>query len=463
MLTTRVHPGRGDKRPTRRDWLFAAAMGLASVPLAFVAQGDNAQTPDLLGWTLYGLSALTLAWRRHFPMGVLLTLIVLEGTYHRLDNAHSALIPVTMVAIYSLAVAGPRRRTLIVMPTLLGLSVIMLLSINPHQGVELLRISGWILLCAITGEAVRVHRNYIGAIVDRAERAERTREEEAARRVAEERLRIARDLHDLLAHSITLIGVQTSVASHVLTVDPDRLDRAAISQALDGISETCRTARGELRATLEVLRADTEETGRGPLPGLDGLADLAEAARTAGARVELDVDAEGAPPAVGAAVYRIVQEGLTNAVRHAGPAVGVQVTVRRAAGTLGVTVVDDGEPGAKAAGTPGYGLVGMRERVRSVGGTLQAGPRDGGGFAVTAVLPLHGAGEDDDGAGLGDDGAGLRDGGAGDGGARAGNGGASAGNGGASAGDGGTRAGNDAAGAGNGGAREGNVREEADR
>ncbi len=393
-MTMGVGSGRGDKRPTWREWAFAAAIGVASVPLGFVGMGPNAHTPDVLGWTLFALSALTLVWRRQYPMGVLLVLIPVEGTYHRLDNAHSALIPVTMIAIYSVAVAGPRRRTLTVLPTLLGLSVIMLLSVNPHEGLELLRISGWILACAITGEAVRVHRNYIASIVERAERAERTREEEAARRVAEERLRIARDLHDLLAHSITLIGVQTSVASHVLTVDPDRLDRTAISKALDDISETCRTARGELRSTLEVLRDAELPDGRGALPGLGGLADLVESARTAGAKVTLDATVDEVPAAVGAAVYRIVQEALTNAVRHAGAGVKVAVSVRpESGGGLRLSVEDDGPAGAAptASGTPGYGLVGMRERVRSVGGTLEAAPRGAGGFAVTAVLPPQSA------------------------------------------------------------------------
>lgn len=300
VVTTKeqlARPGRRLVRPARRDWLFAVGVGLASVPLAFVAQGTDAHTPDTVGWTLFGLSALTLAWRRHYPMGVLLALIVVEGTYHSLGNAHSGLIAVTMVAIYSLAVAGPRRRTLAVVPTLLALSVIMLTSINPDRGIELMRISGWILACAITGEAVRVHRNYIGAIVERAERAERTREEEARRRVAEERLRIARDLHDLLAHSITLIGVQTSVAAHVLATDPERLDRETVAKALEDIAETCRSARGELRTTLEVLREQGAAGDvRGPLPGLDGLPDLVETARQTGARVERTVRISEAPP-----------------------------------------------------------------------------------------------------------------------------------------------------------------------
>jgi signal transduction histidine kinase len=383
------HRGKRLVRPARRDWLLAVGVGLASIPLAFVAQGDNAHTPNVVGWILFGLSALTLAWRRHYPMGTLVALIVVEGTYHSLDNAHSGLIAVTMVAIYSLAVAGPRRRTLTVVPTLLGLSVIMLLTINPHQGVELLRISGWILACAITGEAVRVQRNYIGAIVERAERAERTREEEARRRVAEERLRIARDLHDLLAHTITLIGVQTSVAAHVLSADPERLDRETVAKALNDIADTCRTARGELRTTLEVLREqDVKADSRGPLPGLDGLSDLVEAARLAGAQVEQTVRIRQAPPAVGAAAYRIVQEALTNAVRHAGPEPAVRVSLYEEQGALRVSVADEGTGPGADAGRPGFGLIGMRERARSVGGTLDAGPRAGGGFEVTAVLPL---------------------------------------------------------------------------
>ncbi|MQY11558.1 hypothetical protein SRB5_16770 [Streptomyces sp. RB5] len=393
MLTVRVHPGRRRRRPVRRDFLVAAAIGAVSVPLAFVAQGDNAHTPDMLGWLLFGLSALTLAWRRIYPMGALAALVVVEGTYHSLNNAHSALIVVSIAAIYSLAVAGPRRRTLIVVPTMLAVAITMMSFINPHRSVELARISGWILATGLAGEAVRVHRNYIGAIVERAERAERTREETAARRVAEERLRIARDLHDLLAHSITLIGVQTSVAAHVLTADPERLDRAALSEALDQIAETCRESRGELKRTLEVLRAEEDS---GPPPGLAGLSDLGKSAESAGASVALTVDATGGavPPAVGAAAYRIVQQALTNAVQHGGSAVRIGVTVflDRAAGSLRVEVVDDGTPApdddAAAVPSSGFGLIGMRERARSVGGTLVAGPRpDAPGFAVRALLP----------------------------------------------------------------------------
>ncbi len=198
--------------------------------------------------------------------------------------------------------------------------------------------------------------------------------------------------------SITLVGVQTSVAAHVLAADPDRLDRAAVARALDDIAETCRTARGELRGTLEVLRESEHSGGagtRGPLPGLDSLSDLVDAARAAGARVEVEVVADGVPSGVGAAAYRIVQEALTNAVRHGGAGVGIRVGLRAGGGALRVTVTDEGSGaavGSGVSGGSGFGLLGMRERARSVGGTLEAGPRPEGGFEVQAVLPL-GTGE----------------------------------------------------------------------
>lgn len=396
MLTVTVRRARRRfKQPSRQDWLTTAVIGALTVPMAFVARDDGKVT-DTLGWVLLAAMVLLTAWRRLYPLGALLALAPIQGLYHFLDNAPTAPVVASVVILYSLAVAGPRRRTFVVVPALLVLTLTMMMNVNVHQGLELVRTSGWILACTLLGEAVRVHRNYVGAIVERAERAERTREETAARRVAEERLRIARDLHDLLAHSITLIGIQTSVAAHVLNADPARLDRDTLAQALDGIADTCREARGELKRTLEVLRAEEDS---GPPPGLGGLADLVKAAESAGATASLVVAADGeVPPAVGAAAYRIVQQGLTNAVQHAGPAVGVQVSVRldEASSALLVDVVDEGSPAGDTATDrpPGFGLVGMRERARSVGGTVAAGPRaDGPGFAVRAVLPCTGAAE----------------------------------------------------------------------
>ncbi|WP_306943656.1 sensor histidine kinase [Streptomyces phaeochromogenes] len=402
---------------TRNDAVLAVGVAVLAVAIAVAPVVDDGTRPDLLGWTLLLAGHVPLVWRRRRPVLALLGVAACVAPYHALDHNHAAPIPATLVALYTVAATGTIRRTLLTAVAVLGPTLIINGLTNPSEALEFLRISGWIIAVLFFGIDVRFYRQYVSSIVERAERAERTREEEARRRVAEERLRIARDLHDLLAHTITLIGVQTSVAAHVLTADPERLDRKAVAQALDDIAGTCRTARSELRTTLEVLRAHDAVVGvgedpgagavsisgsrpgdmRGPLPGIDGLAGLAETGRVAGANVELSVRADGIPPSVGAAAYRIVQEALTNAVRHGGREdLTVRVGLWTADGALRVSVTDDGTGGGADAGgaagpsdgAPGFGLVGMRERARSVGGTLDAGPGPAEGFEVTAILPL---------------------------------------------------------------------------
>ena len=449
MLVNRVE--RRGPRVGRGDLALAGLVLAIQVALALLLpQSSVSHRPNLAGWLLLVASAVVLVWRRRAPMWCLAGMVLTAGPYHYLQNIQQAPILSSMVALFALAVAGPPRRTFVIVPTVvLTMAAVMSAIDKPNAGPEMLKSAGWVFAVAIAGEGLRLHRNYVAAIKERAERAERTREEEAARRVAEERLRIARDLHDLLAHSITLIGVQTSVAAHILVADPERLDRTAVAAALDAIAETCREARAELRTTLRVLRAD----GDGPLPDLAGIPALTQAAEVAGARVDLTLDpgAEPVPPAVGAAAYRIVQESLTNALRHAGgaePLITVRVT-RRGPG-LHLEVTDDGcrsgrvpaqrpdgtgkgaprpegartpaarpdgppsgsaaPQGARTDGAPpdgsrtdgsradsargdgsgiGFGIAGMRERARSVGGTLTAGPRrDGPGFAVAADLPF---------------------------------------------------------------------------
>ncbi|MFD5797976.1 sensor histidine kinase [Streptomyces diastatochromogenes] len=374
--------------PLRQDAYLAA--GLAALASAVAVTVGSGRHPDALGWALLLGLHVPLVWRRRAPLTVLAIMIPLIAVYHQQDYNHSAPTAASMVVLYTVAVTSGPRRTAVIGCAVVALMVILKIGDGMAGLTVSFQITGWIVSMLVLGGYIRVHRENAAAALERAERAERTREEEARRRVAEERLRIARDLHDLLAHSITLIGVRTSVAAHVLAADPGRLDRAAVAQALDDIAETCRTSRGELRTTLDVLRDPGSPDARGPLPGLHGLADLARS--TVGAEVKLRVTADEVPPAVGAAAYRIVQEALTNAVRHGGrDDLTVRVRVYEDEGTLRVHVTDDGA--GPAAGTPGYGLVGMRERARSVGGTLAAGPReDTDGFEVTAVLPLGGTG-----------------------------------------------------------------------
>ncbi|MEW2464149.1 histidine kinase [Streptomyces sp. NPDC046994] len=397
--TTAVRPHRGERiiaalnrdprtapHGMRNDALLAVALAVSAVCLGLFT--DLARRPDALGWTLLLAAHVPIVWRRRRPLLVLAAVVALVAPYHALDNNHGAPLPASFVALYTVAVTGRPLRTILTGTAVLGIVVSVMLTVNAHQALGLLRVSGWVIAVLFLGVDVRYYRQYVASIVERAERAERTREEEARRRVAEERVRIARDLHDLLAHSITVIGVQTSVAVHVLAADPERLDREAIARALDDIAETCRTARGELRTTLDVLREQgAEGEARGPLPGVDGVTDLVGAARLAGARVQQTVRIHQVPPAVGAAAYRIVQEALTNVVRHAGPEPVVRVDLQEKDGALHLSVTDDGT-GPTPGGVPGHGLVGMRERARSVGGTIDAGPRAQGGFEVAAVLPL---------------------------------------------------------------------------
>ncbi|MFD5429305.1 sensor histidine kinase [Streptomyces sp. NPDC127084] len=377
-------------RRLRHDALIALGAGAVTVALALTV--GSGRTPDLLGWLLLGAGTAPLAWRRRRPVLVLAAVLACAVAYHAADYTHAAPHPATVLALYTVAATARPLLTFVIGAGVIGATLAVMFRVGTVEGAGALWASGWILAVLIFGVDVRTYRRYIASVVARAERAERTREEEAARRVAQERLRIARDLHDLLAHSITLIGVRTAVASHVLTADPDRLDRAAVATALDEIAETCRTARQELRTTLQVLR-DEEGQGDGPLPGLEALPALV---RAAGAELEIRPPTLSVAAATGAAVYRIVQESLTNAVRHAGPDAPVRVTVAAddPAGPVRLTVTDDGVPQPAAGGAPGagFGIAGMRERARSAGGTLSAGPRECGGFEVAAVLPLK-AGE----------------------------------------------------------------------
>ncbi|MEW1803761.1 sensor histidine kinase [Streptomyces virginiae] len=359
--------------PVRCDASAAAVFAALAAVLALTV--DDGRAPDALGWALLLAAHVPLAWRRRAPMPVLLAVVACVAPYHAFDYMHLAPIPASMTALYTVASTGRPKRTLFVGLSVTSVTLTMQLFVNPHEMVELLRVSGWVIAMLVFGASIRLYRQLVAGVMERAER-------EAERKVAEERLRIARDLHDLLAHSITLIGVQTSVAAHVLVADPDRLDREALVKALDGITETCREARSEVRTTLDVLRATPE----GPLPDLASLPDLV---RTSGADLTVRTGAAKVPAAVGAAAYRIVQESLTNAVRHGSPGADLRVDVGLDEDVLTVRVTNGGTaPGG--TGGSGYGILGMRERARSVGGTLSAGPRDGGGFEVAAQLPLPG-------------------------------------------------------------------------
>ncbi|WP_406086608.1 sensor histidine kinase [Kitasatospora purpeofusca] len=248
----------------------------------------------------------------------------------------------------------------------------------------------WILLPGAIGDSVRTRRAHLAAIEERAERAERTREEEARRRVADERIRIARDLHDVVAHHIALANAQAGIAFHLLDRNP-----AQAREMLSHLTDATGSALRELKATVGLLRrADDPEAPLEPAPGLDRLPDLVDTFERAGLPVRLTVEGERQQlsPGVDLTAYRILQESLTNVAKHAAGS-AADVTLTYSGGRFLLTVANDRPPRpvppASAPAGGGFGLIGMRERAAAVGGRLTADRRPGGGFLVSAELPLR--------------------------------------------------------------------------
>ncbi|OIJ62892.1 sensor histidine kinase [Streptomyces mangrovisoli] len=383
--------------PLALDAALAAGVLLCMVVGSFVdTQGEDGvswgiRTPDPLSLVLIVVGAGALVARRRAP----LTVLAITGTASLVESVTGdPRAPVAMsavVALYTVAAATDRATTwrvgLVTMGVLTGAA--MLAGPLPWYAQENLAIIAWTGIGATAGDSVRSRRAAVQAIRDRAERAERTREEEARRRVAEERLRIARDLHDVVAHHIALVNVQAGVAAHVMDKRPDQA-----KEALAHVREASRSALNELRATVGLLRQSGDpEAPTEPAPGLDRLEELVGTFRSAGLHVEVARADQGAalPAAVDLAAFRVIQEALTNVQKHAGTEAKAEVSVVRVGPNIEITVLDDGRPGDLAGqdGGGGHGLLGMRERVSAIAGTLTTGPRYGGGFRVHAILPVR--------------------------------------------------------------------------
>ncbi|MER6709719.1 MULTISPECIES: sensor histidine kinase [unclassified Streptomyces] len=381
--------------PLAMDAALAAAVLVCMVAASFVEPRHphsvswSLRTPDSLSLLLMALGAAALAFRRRAPMAVL----ALTGTLSVVESVTGdPRAPVAMsavIALYTVASTTDRPTTwrvgLLTMTVLTGAA--MSAGPLPWYAQENLAIFAWTGIGASAGDAVRSRRAFVQAIRERAERAERTREEEARRRVAEERLRIARDLHDVVAHHIALVNVQAGVAAHVMDKRPDQA-----KEALAHVREASRSALNELRATVGLLRQSGDpEAPTEPAPGLDRLDELTGTFRSAGLHIEVARADQGTtlPAAVDLAAYRIIQEALTNVQKHAGPQAKAEVSVVRVGPNIEITVLDDGsgeDTDPDSGG--GHGLLGMRERVTALRGTLTTGPRYGGGFRVHAILPV---------------------------------------------------------------------------
>ncbi|HVA73863.1 MAG TPA: histidine kinase [Acidimicrobiales bacterium] len=393
--------------------LIAAAGSVAeSRPRVHVTSAElrfiDAHQPNF-AYALVVLAGLALIWRRVRPVPTLAVTVGLVTAYAAAGYVPGAALLEVYVALYTVATVESRSTAFTG-----GAVAAAMIFVATGLGGPF----GWLggtnsvmVVCVVAsiavGIAVNARRQVFVAMKERAERAERDREEEARRRVDAERMRIARELHDVVAHTMSMINIQAGVAAHVLDDKPGQA-----AEALAAIKDASREGLRELRAILNVLRQADFGDGTAPAPRLGQLPALVDATTQAGVATTLRLDGDppgGLPEGLELAAYRIVQESLTNVLRHAGPGASASVTVSFQPGRLILEVDDDGQrvlvgpggagiaaapvdmPAATAGTGAGAGIAGMRERAGAFGGTLEAGPRPDGGWRVRAVLEVPAA------------------------------------------------------------------------
>src|ERR687896_1030869 len=359
-----------------RDWVIAVCVA-AALLVAGLSGSHSATDIDLLGHALLVAGGLALAAHRRAPVPVLAVTGLCAVGY----QAAGVDVPAVayLFAVYAAVRAGHRTITVVASVIMLAALPLAAMASGLHDtGEAFAQARGvlelaWLVAAGAAGEALRQAER-------RADEAERTREETARRRANEERLHIARELHDSLTHHISVIKVQAGVAVHLANKRGEQ-----VPEALLAIQEAGREATRELRATLEALRDD----GKAPPHGLDHLPELVERARATGLDATLTVEGQrhDVPAAVDRTAYRIVQESLTNVARHA-TAASASVRIGYRPDALAIRIDDDGKATQAPAPVSGVGLLGMRERVTALGGRLRAQPRSEGGFTVQAEIPV---------------------------------------------------------------------------
>ena len=367
------------RHTTRAEVLVGVAVAVALVTVT--ALGFRDQGVDPIAYPCCVVAGLAFVlWRRH-PLGCFALVAIAITVYGATGQPGGPIYATMFVAAFNLAA---QRGTRTWLPWTAAATVGLVASRWASDGFEahLLPVALLLLITPkLAGDAVRARRLRMETLEARVSLAE----QETMRRVAEERLRIAREVHDVVGHGLATITLRAGVADRVADRDPDE-----VREALRAIRQVSRESLAELGALLGVLREGEDAPAeRTPAPDLDALPRLVDGLREAGLEVDLQVDGNGAavPEVVAAAGYRIVQEALTNVARHAGPNVRAHVKVSRRNGVVEVEVRDDGA-GAPAAMQAGGGLTGMRERAASLGGAFEAGRAAEGGFRVWASLPV---------------------------------------------------------------------------
>jgi len=375
--------------PQARDLALALVLTAYYVG-SLIPEAGRLRLPAL-AFTLVALEALPLAWRRRWPVAVFFASGIPRGLYDDLGIGFAPLPLAAMIALYTVMDRSSTR-------VRWAMGVLVLAGLVQGQATpghtepyDFFGAAAELAAAGMAGIISRTRRAYLREAQARAEQAQAMRDREVALVAAQERARIARELHDVVAHHVSLIAVQSDAAATLLPGQPARAEKH-----VEVIGQTAREALGELRRILGVLRVPAGTAGiagrqppdTSPVPSVSRLDTVLDQVRRAGIAVDLRV--EGRParlaPGVDLTAYRVVQEALTNTVRHSG-ADKAAVTLRYEPGYVTVSVTDTGQGSAGAPGKEGFGLAGMAERVESCGGSLTAGPGQAGGFAVTARLP----------------------------------------------------------------------------
>ncbi|MFF8973380.1 sensor histidine kinase [Streptomyces sp. NPDC014995] len=377
----------GSRWPWRSTLLLTVLVLVGSDFAAHQQQGERAAL-DPFARVLLLVAAALLLWRRRHPVPVVFGTAAAAALYLGAGYPYGPVFLTVAVACFAAVVAGHRRAAWTALGMLWAVHLLVAHWLyrwlppsgdRPASFGQEIVVATWAVVIVAVAELARTRREQWAR--ERAERAQAAR-----RRADEERLRIARELHDVLAHSLSVINVQAGVGLALLDSDPEQA-----RTALTTIKSASKEALGEVRQVLNTLRTPGDAP-RAPAPGLDRLPELVEQAARAGLTVEVTGEPPRLPPGTDLAAFRIVQEALTNVVRHSGSR-RARVHLDRAGGTLRLRIDDDGPATHADAGGGGNGLAGMRERAAALGGTIEAGPRDDGGFRVLAVLPA-GTGEE---------------------------------------------------------------------
>ena len=378
----------------RRSFLIDLALAVALFVTAIASLSSlpdfgTTRPLDGLGVALIGAQTLTLAWRRKYPV---VTVVVVVGAFsidRGLNYPSSWAVFGIAIAIYTIGAELSARRSLIVGGITIGVVVVWTavgVMTTSLPGSVILTISGFMLLPFVLGREARRREQRALEYEARAIRAEFDREMRATEAVRLEQARIARELHDVVAHEVTLMTIQAAAANRVLEVSPHEAREAMLT-----VEEAGHRALTEMRRLLNLLRSGSE-SDLGPQPGLDDLTTLVKQLGEAGLEVDLAVDGKQRilPIGIDVNAYRIIQESLANTVKHGGPGAKASVLVHYGEDELSITVCDDGRGAAEGLspnGT-GQGIIGMKERVALLDGTLEAGPKPGGGYRVRGRIPL---------------------------------------------------------------------------